>query len=330
MESLPHQVYHEAVDKIAKLHKLHDKRKFAIEYSAGSAKGDNYLGEMYRIEIKSKADNTIKMSLIAKLPPHNAARRDELQVDVAFSKEIQFYDVLFPMYKKFQAEHGVDGDTEGFHEAPLVHLTMPNANLEAIFFEDLKAMNFEMFDRFKDITRDYVVLVLKALAKMHALFFSIKDQKPELVKSFVGTEDFLLYITKKGKTLLKAWYEGQKREAWKALEKVENADIRRKVTVFLERDMTEMLEEVVGTNVAEPYSTMCHGDVWNNNMMFRHDKNGNPVEVKLLDFQIMRYGSPVLDVVHYIFTSTTKELRDQHYQEFLDVYYDTLSSLIRR
>jgi hypothetical protein len=164
--NLPHQVYHEAVDKIAKQHCLDDKSKFAIEYSAGSGKGDNYSGEMYRIEIKSKADNTIKMSLIAKFPPQNAARRDESFVVESFKREALFYDVLFPMYKKFQAEHGVDG----FFEAPHVHSIHTEAPHDSIFFEDLKARNFEMFDRFKDLSKEHVMLVMKALAKMHAVF----------------------------------------------------------------------------------------------------------------------------------------------------------------
>jgi hypothetical protein len=59
-------------------------------------------------------------------------------------------------------------------------------------------------------------------------------------------------------------------------------------------------------------------------------QNGKPIELRLLDFQIIRYASPVLDVVHYLFTTTTKELRDRHLNEFLDVYYETLSGFIKR
>ncbi|KAG5670235.1 hypothetical protein PVAND_000512 [Polypedilum vanderplanki] len=271
---LPHKIYHEVVDKIVKLHNLDDTSKFKMEFSAGSAKGDNYLGIMFRIQIKSKKDNSTKLSLIAKLPPQNGARRDELQVGPAFNKEILFYDILMPIYKNFQEEKGIDVQTEGFYETPKVYSTINEPPHEAIFFEDLKVRNFEMFDRFKDITKEYVIIVMKALAKMHATFFCVKDQKPDLVKQFIGMEDFFIFLVRQGKNLLNAWYEGQKVHALKALEKVENSDLKKKIENFLNRNMEDILNEVIGTNVAEPYSTICHGDVWNNNMMFKLNENG--------------------------------------------------------
>ena len=59
-------------------------------------------------------------------------------------------------------------------------------------------------------------------------------------------------------------------------------------------------------------------------------QSGTPVKIRLLDFQIMRYSSPVLDLMYYIFGCTVKSLRDKHYQEFMDVYYDTLADFIKR
>lgn len=65
-------------------------------------------------------------------------------------------------------------------------------------------------------------------------------------------------------------------------------------------------------------------------MMFRNDENGNPKDLRLLDFQIMRYASPVCDLMYYIFGCTSKALRDKHYHEFLNTYYNELSSFIKR
>ena len=44
----------------------------------------------------------------------------------------------------------------------------------------------------------------------------------------------------------------------------------------------------------------------------------------------MRYASPATDLGYYIFGCTTKALRDAHFHEFLDAYYETLSKFIRR
>lgn len=44
----------------------------------------------------------------------------------------------------------------------------------------------------------------------------------------------------------------------------------------------------------------------------------------------MRYCSPVCDLVYYIFCCTTKELRDKHYEDFLNVYHSTLTEFLKR
>ena len=59
-------------------------------------------------------------------------------------------------------------------------------------------------------------------------------------------------------------------------------------------------------------------------------QNNAPVELRLLDFQIARYASPVLDVLYYVFCCTTKELRDEHYEDLLKIYHSSLSDFLKR
>lgn len=49
-----------------------------------------------------------------------------------------------------------------------------------------------------------------------------------------------------------------------------------------------------------------------------------------MDWQLAHYSSPVLDVLYNIFTSTTKEFRDQHYDTLLNTYYSSLCEMIRK
>lgn len=51
-----------------------------------------------------------------------------------------------------------------------------------------------------------------------------------------------------------------------------------------------------------------------------------PVNISLLDYQISRYSSPVLDLVYFLFSSTDKSLRDAHYTEILQLYHKSLST----
>lgn len=49
-----------------------------------------------------------------------------------------------------------------------------------------------------------------------------------------------------------------------------------------------------------------------------------------MDWQITRYASPVLDLMYFLFTASTKAFRDQHYETLLDIYYQSLSDFMRR
>lgn len=58
--------------------------------------------------------------------------------------------------------------------------------------------------------------------------------------------------------------------------------------------------------------------------------NGLPSSVCIIDWQLYRYGSPVLDILYYVFSATDKETRDKHYDNLLQLYYDALSKIVRR
>jgi len=53
------------------------------------------------------------------------------------------------------------------------------------------------------------------------------------------------------------------------------------------------------------------------------------VEAKLIDFQMSRYAPPVLDIVHYLFACTEKRLRDEHFPDFMDAYYNTMDQKLK-
>lgn len=50
-----------------------------------------------------------------------------------------------------------------------------------------------------------------------------------------------------------------------------------------------------------------------------------PVNISLLDYQIGRYSSPILDLVYFLFSSTDKPLRDNYYTEVIQLYHNALS-----
>lgn len=53
-------------------------------------------------------------------------------------------------------------------------------------------------------------------------------------------------------------------------------------------------------------------------------------EVCLVDWQVIRYVSPVIDLLNFIFSSTDKNTRKQHFVELLRTYHDQLTNNIRK
>lgn len=52
-------------------------------------------------------------------------------------------------------------------------------------------------------------------------------------------------------------------------------------------------------------------------------------DIRILDWQVLRYLSPAIDLLYNIFTSTDKTLRDSEYDNLLKLYHDSLSKTVR-
>jgi hypothetical protein len=98
---------------------------------------------------------------------------------------------------------------------------------------------------------------------------------------------------------------------------------------FLEDQFTKNGKKELAPPTLEecgPLACVLHGDCWNNNMMYRYDDDGKVVEMKLVDWQVPRVGHPATDVINFLITSTSPEIRKKHRRSFLNHYYDVLSS----
>ena len=259
--ALPHKVYEEALKEIIKNNLNKSFEDYQIIYSSGSAKGDGYIGVICRIQVVDKETNEYKLNLILKLPPDSPARRQELSIDKFFAQESNFYDNIYPMYKKFQEDKGIDIERDGFHHVPFCFKTITQAPHEGLFFEDLKACGFEMFDRLKEVTKEHVYLVMKSLAKMHALFYSIKDQCPELVEAYIGLKDPFNMLCEKENSPFNPWFDNLKEQTLEVVNKSENKDMVKRINSLLTKQFGELLNICFDREKTEPYATLCHGDV---------------------------------------------------------------------
>lgn len=74
----------------------------------------------------------------------------------------------------------------------------------------------------------------------------------------------------------------------------------------------------------EPMAVLCHGDFNRNNILFRYDDGGQPVDALAFDMATIRYGSPVLDLSFFLYLNADRQTLDEHWNELLDMYCSML------
>ena len=58
------------------------------------------------------------------------------------------------------------------------------------------------------------------------------------------------------------------------------------------------------------FNTICHGDMWMGNLMFRKNcESDESEECFMIDFHSAQFLSPATDLAHLLLTSTTREYR---------------------
>lgn len=235
-----------------------------------------------------------------------------------------------PYLRQFEQSKGVIPEEGGFIEYPTCYGSVDVDINESILLEDLSVREFSMIEKStEDVTADHVRLMMKTLGKFHGISFAFKEQQPEKFKEFTSNLSELL--VRKDNPMLREYFKMMALSILEVLTHDEDASVRSKLQkLFEEKDAMDIGADCLDSEAAGNAAIITHGDTWQNNTMFRYDKNGKPNEISLLDWQISRYSTPIIDIVYYIFACTTKELRDAHYDEFLKIYHESLSSHIRK
>lgn len=76
-------------------------------------------------------------------------------------------------------------------------------------------------------------------------------------------------------------------------------------------------------------TTLLHGDLWTNNMMFLEDDQGRPTGLKFLDFQMAAIGHPMIDIYYFMYICTDREFRSKHLQECLEEYFNVFQPYLK-
>lgn len=240
--------------------------------------------------------------------------------DEAFSNEIKAYSTIVPLLNSISRVQPLPYPTCLFsgHD---------RSECEVIVLEDLKDSGYFTADRLTPLNFEQCNLVLRNFAQLHAtsMVLRIVDRKKfdralECINDYFFTEDKV--------NSLSAFLEEMVSQCLKDM-KGNNIDgLLSGPITFLENctkgKLFRIAQNIVLRERDENLMTICHGDSWFNNFMFKEDKDGSVVDVKFVDLQIMRYTSPTIDLLHFFYSSTDTTLRNQYYDQLMVNYQEAL------
>ncbi|KAK3874030.1 hypothetical protein Pcinc_021004 [Petrolisthes cinctipes] len=288
-------------------------------------KGDNVATVVTSVVVHYHlGSETHQTSYIIKLNPCiTAAAFSDSFMNMVFEKEVNFYEEILPDLNHMLKNAG----EESLRMPELFHSSLEENN-ELLFLNDLRQKGFVMVDRYKGQDEAHVRLALKELSRLHASSILLQAKAPDT------------NLTEKYPSLDKDWLNCSEEEEKEKLHHMFSGSFDNAIVTLkgCERHAAAAWVEKIRSNIVDlfqeqltkipPFEVICHGDFWNNNMLFRYNEVGDPLEVMIVDNQVTRVASLATDLVYFLYTSIRGDIRRANLQEFLGVYYNTFSSVI--
>ncbi|XP_016978651.1 uncharacterized protein LOC108044235 [Drosophila rhopaloa] len=295
-----------------------------LRLNRASAKGDNYLGVVWRLQVASES----KRSLVVKLPPQNRVRRKQFFARPCFLRETAAYEVFLPLAEMIQKKWKIPGEDSFRQHARCLGTRQDEPN-ECIVLEDLSCAGFSLHDRFSDLSVEHVRQVIRSYAKLHAISLAGKRQFPERMLKLQQLVD--IFEQRREDHALGVYFENLKGSALSSLLSPEDDSYRVRLQDYFARgSYFELLLPLVSGSNCEPFAVICHGDCWNNNILYKRAERGELEDVRLIDWQLMRYASPVTDLSYFLFTCTSRGFRQRYFKDMLEDYYEELGQHLNR
>ncbi|XP_046487354.1 uncharacterized protein [Neodiprion pinetum] len=293
--------------------------------------GENYGSSMFKVEAIVRrggpGSEQEKLSLVAKMVPPTEFQKKMFDSPFTFRKEISMFKVIGPAYQALERECGIPESKvfdilPNFYGARLsLNETEDTFDHDAvILMENLKMKNYACLDRMVGVDLAHSKFLVEALARFHALGVAMKLKKPDLFK----------VLKERAKSVECDEEMPDEDETESVLAILKKTSLLVPHLDRIEKALRTFDTEAWTKEPDEPWGTIAHTDLWVNNVMFRDDADGNPEDVKFVDFQNYLYLNPMMDLVFFIVSSCEKNVQDIHMGELVDFYYEKfVSHLVR-
>lgn len=292
----------------------------SYELKPSSATKEGFLGDHYILSVTYKQRDKIEsQSFFLKTMDCSSKVIFELTKSLnAYEKEELFYTVLLREFQTYDIDISF---------SPRCYLCKPYF----IVLENLREKGYQGIPKTNWLDLEHCKVSLSSLAKFHAAGiiyeelkskeqgrnYRLEDDYSNLLKDmmFAGDEN-------PASRFLKYSIEG----IFELINLIPENGISK--TVFSE-NLEAVLSHILLTDEQSDQTrkTILHGDLWSNNFMYDY-QDKSPISSKLIDYQIVKYGPPSLDVLQFIFTNTRSRFRQEFSEDLIEYYYTTLSGIL--
>lgn len=251
------------------LKKVFQEKKFKsheIDFTGGTQKYDNHMSDIHFVKVNCVAEDGTKkiLELVIKKGKQNPLLRKVMHTREVFMQEIILYEIIFPLFKKFQEKKKLSNIFNPLVES---YKAIIEENTEYIILQNLKAEGYKQYNRKIPLDRNHLEICLKAYGKLHAVSFAVKDQQKLKFE----------YAVKNLSDIYKNHFKG---EVYKTMQPlfVELLEIlRTEQEINLHAKLLHLMEkESIGDRCLKllyeetAVVVLNHGDPWINNLLFSY------------------------------------------------------------
>lgn len=274
-------------------------------------KGENYASVIYRAQVgysclgQSSTTCSYIIKAVAETP---LAKRTLDEYDV-HGKEMDVYQLVIPELTRLLKSIG---DTSELCPKALC----VDRSKDVIILNDVSQKEFVMVDRIKGLDSTHTKMALKSMAKLHASSLKLSESDPTIFDRY--TTGLMSRKTDAFHSFFLSTLDALTEEinTWDPEWHYYANKLHKLRPYYLEQGMA-----VFDNDSEDDLRVFVHGDFWVNNLMFKYDTQGRPIDVLLLDFQFCCYGSPAIDLCYFFFTSSCDEIRQNCFDEYMQYYY---------
>ncbi|XP_071633954.1 uncharacterized protein [Temnothorax longispinosus] len=283
----------------------------------GSNLGDNYTSMLIRTKVfGTRGDgNPYTKTFMTKMTKRGSNISALMDLSDLFLMEAHAYTKVLPILGSFGPQ-------------------CVYADKDTIIMEDLAEKGYVTCERRNLLDLDHTVFALKTLARLHASALALKINNPRQFDTLNLHLQEVIYKDDSSKTSVMRWItELALKSIVQYLDVIqpqtqELQTIKNHFATYLDRTYDEIRR--IFTAPKQKYDTICHGDPWVNNLLFLHDNDGRIVDLKMVDYQIIRYTSIATDILYFIYSSVRSSLIERSFESLIKIYHNEFLNELRR